>query len=98
MTFIGYHASHEQVSPSGLLQAVVEAERLGFDGAFSADHLAPCVIVAGEVLIGAREMRTMGIEAAYPIRVSSLDHPTGGDLTADEIAQAAVRVARSWHW
>lgn len=41
MTFIGYHASHEQVSPSGLLQAVVEAERLGFDGAFSADHLAP---------------------------------------------------------
>ena len=64
----------------------------------AADHLAPCVIVAGEVLIGAREMRTMGIEAAYPIRVSSLDHPTGGDLTADEIAQAAVRVARSWHW
>lgn len=64
----------------------------------AADHLAPCVVVAGEVLIGAREMRTMGVEAAYPIRVSSLDRPTGGDLSTDEIAQAAVRVARSWRW
>jgi glycerate kinase len=64
----------------------------------AAEHLAPCVIIAGEVLIGAREMRTMGIEAAYPIRASTLDAPTGGDLTADEVAQAAVRVARSWRW
>ena len=40
----------------------------------------------------------MGIEAAYPIRASTLDAPTGGDLTADEVAQAAVRVARSWRW
>lgn len=64
----------------------------------AAEHLAPCVIIAGEVLIGAREMRTMGIEAAYPIRASTLDAPTGGDLTAGEVAQAAVRVARSWRW
>ena len=52
------------------------------------------MIIAGEVLIGAREMRTMGIEAAYPIRASTLDAPTGGDLTAAEVAQAAVR---GWH-
>ena len=26
--------------------------------------LAPCIVIAGEVLIGSREMRTMGIEAA----------------------------------
>ena len=64
----------------------------------AAAHLAPCVVIAGEVLIGAREMRTMGIEAAYPIRTSTLDVPTGGDLTADEVARAAVRVARSWRW
>ena len=64
----------------------------------AAGHLAPCVVIAGEVLIGAREMRTMGIEAAYPIRASTLDAPTGGDLTAAEVAQAAVRVARSWRW
>lgn len=41
MAFIGYHASHEQLAPSALLEAVVAAERIGFDGAFSADHLAP---------------------------------------------------------
>jgi glycerate kinase len=64
----------------------------------AAAHLAPCVVIAGEVLIGAREMRTMGIEAAYPIRTSSLDVPTGGDLSADEVARVAVRVARSWRW
>ncbi|HEY5981611.1 MAG TPA: glycerate kinase [Microlunatus sp.] len=61
-------------------------------------RLAPCIVIAGEVLVGAREMRTMGIEAAYAIRTSSLDAPTGGDLSADEVARAAVRVARSWHW
>lgn len=41
MTFLGYHASHEQLPPSDLLESVVEAERVGFDGAFSADHLQP---------------------------------------------------------
>ncbi|GAB3293957.1 LLM class flavin-dependent oxidoreductase [Pseudoclavibacter terrae] len=41
MVFIGYHASHEQLPPSALLDAVVNAERVGFDGAFSADHLEP---------------------------------------------------------
>ncbi|SDQ97061.1 LLM class flavin-dependent oxidoreductase [Microbacterium sp. cf332] len=41
MAFIGYHASHEQLAPSALLEAVIAAERLGFDGAFSADHLSP---------------------------------------------------------
>ncbi len=61
-------------------------------------HLAPCVVIAGEVLIGAREMRTMGIEAAYPIRASSLDTPTGGDLSYEEVTGVAVRVARSWRW
>ncbi|WP_223627242.1 TIGR03885 family FMN-dependent LLM class oxidoreductase [Microbacterium sp. EST19A] len=41
MVFIGFHASHEQVAPSALLDAVVGAERAGFDGAMCSDHLAP---------------------------------------------------------
>jgi coenzyme F420-dependent glucose-6-phosphate dehydrogenase len=41
MVFIGYHASHEQIPPSALLDAVVLAERAGFDGAMCSDHLAP---------------------------------------------------------
>lgn len=38
---IGFHASHEQVHPSDLLQAVQLAEQAGFDGAMCSDHLAP---------------------------------------------------------
>ena len=41
MVFIGYHASHEQLPPSVLLDAVRRAEDAGFDGAMCSDHLAP---------------------------------------------------------
>jgi glycerate kinase len=50
------------------------------------------------VLIGGREMRTMGVESAYPVRESSMDRPAGGDVTADELAAVVGRVARSWQW
>lgn len=64
----------------------------------AAAGLAPCVVIAGEVLIGAREMRTMGIEAAYPVRESNLDEPTGGDITVAEVEATVTRVSRSWRW
>jgi glycerate kinase len=64
----------------------------------AAESLAPCVVVAGEVLIGAREMRTMGIEAAYAVRESVADTPAGGDVGVEELAATASRVARSWSW
>lgn len=41
MTLIGYHASHEQFSPSELLQHVIAAEQAGFDCAKSSDHFHP---------------------------------------------------------
>jgi glycerate kinase len=59
--------------------------------------LAPCVVVAGEVLIGAREMRTMGIEAAYAVREPAAGG-TGALVTPDELSETARRVARTWHW
>ncbi|MDX6323004.1 MAG: glycerate 2-kinase, partial [Propionibacteriaceae bacterium] len=71
---------------------VAEAARV------AAEALCPCIAVAGEVLIGGREMRTMGIESAYPVRESSMDRPVGGDVTADELAAVVARVARSWQW
>lgn len=59
--------------------------------------LAPCVVVAGEVLVGAREMRTMGIEAAYAVH-----DPAGPGAPAlvapDELTATARRVARTWRW
>ncbi len=48
--------------------------------------LSPCIVVAEEVFVGAREMRTMGIDAAYAVGPA-------GDLAA-----TARRVARSWSW
>jgi coenzyme F420-dependent glucose-6-phosphate dehydrogenase len=38
---IGYHASHEQFSPSELLEYVQTAERAGFQAIMTSDHLAP---------------------------------------------------------
>jgi glycerate kinase len=57
--------------------------------------MRPCIVLAGQVLIGAREMRTLGIEAAYAVadRVgvqTALAEPSG-QLTA-----LAERVARTW--
>ncbi|MFL6064924.1 MAG: glycerate kinase [Friedmanniella sp.] len=64
----------------------------------AASALAPCVVVAGEVLIGTREMRTLGVEAAYAVRESTADAPVGGDVTGTELSSTARRVARSWSW
>jgi probable non-F420 flavinoid oxidoreductase len=41
MTSVGFHASHEQVHPAKLLQAVQRAEEVGFDAAMCSDHFAP---------------------------------------------------------
>ncbi|KAB1904373.1 MULTISPECIES: TIGR03885 family FMN-dependent LLM class oxidoreductase [unclassified Micromonospora] len=41
MTAFGFHASHEQIHPSRLLEAVIHAERAGFDAAMSSDHFSP---------------------------------------------------------
>ncbi len=41
MTIFGFHASHEQLAPSALLQAVRDAETAGFEAAMCSDHFAP---------------------------------------------------------
>ena len=45
---IGFHASHEQLAPSTLLEAVQGAERAGFDAAMCSDHFAPWGLAQGE--------------------------------------------------
>ncbi|MET0460929.1 MAG: TIGR03885 family FMN-dependent LLM class oxidoreductase, partial [Ilumatobacteraceae bacterium] len=42
------HASHEQIAPSRLLDAVGHAEAAGFDAAMSSDHFAPWSARQGE--------------------------------------------------
>jgi probable non-F420 flavinoid oxidoreductase len=41
MAAIGFHASHEQISPRGLLEAVTHAEVAGFSRAMCSDHFTP---------------------------------------------------------
>lgn len=41
MTQFGYHASHEQFTPSELLTYVTLAEQAGFEAAMSSDHFTP---------------------------------------------------------
>ena len=41
MTVVGFHASHEQVHPGALLEAVQHAEAAGFTAAMCSDHFAP---------------------------------------------------------
>lgn len=41
VTVLGFHASHEQVHPSALLDAVQAAEEAGFTAAMSSDHFVP---------------------------------------------------------
>jgi probable non-F420 flavinoid oxidoreductase len=48
MTVIGFHASHEQVHPTALLEAVQLAEQVGFTGAMCSDHVAPWSVRQGE--------------------------------------------------
>ena len=41
MATLGFHASHEQLAPSALLDAVLHAEQVGFDAAMCSDHFSP---------------------------------------------------------
>ncbi|GAB4100189.1 TIGR03885 family FMN-dependent LLM class oxidoreductase [Sinomonas halotolerans] len=41
MAVIGFHASHEQISPAQLLRDVQHADRAGFQGAMCSDHIEP---------------------------------------------------------
>jgi probable non-F420 flavinoid oxidoreductase len=48
VTVIGFHASHEQIGPAALRDAVVRAEQAGFTAAMCSDHLAPWSSEQGE--------------------------------------------------
>ena len=48
MASIGFHASHDQFSPSHLLRLIQAAEAAGFDGAMSSDHFRPWGAAQGQ--------------------------------------------------
>ena len=61
----------------------------------AAEGLRPCVALAGAVLIGAREMRTLGVESAYSL-VDLVGEERAFADPAGALADLAERTARTW--
>lgn len=63
--------------------------------ALAQEALVPCVVAAGRVAIGAREMRTLGIESAYSLLDRYGEQRALGEPAA-ALADLAERIARTW--
>ncbi|GAB3858545.1 glycerate kinase [Nocardioides maradonensis] len=63
--------------------------------AVAAEALRPCVVIAGRVDVGAREMRALGMDAAYSL-AESAGHDRALAEPAAVLAEVAERVARTW--
>jgi glycerate kinase len=57
--------------------------------------LVPCIALAGQVLIGSREMRALGVESAYSV-VDLVGEERALGAPADALADLAERTARTW--
>jgi glycerate kinase len=55
----------------------------------------PCVVLAGRVEVGRREIAALGVSAAYAV-TDAADAPGSPLAAAAELAALAARVARSW--
>jgi len=63
--------------------------------AVAAQALQPCIALAGQVLIGSREMRAVGIESAYSM-VDLVGEEASFADPAGSLAKLAERTARTW--
>ena len=61
----------------------------------AAEHLVPCVALAGRVLVGSREMRALGVESAYAM-VDLVGEERSLGAPAEALAELAARTARTW--
>ncbi len=61
----------------------------------AARALRPCIALAGEVLVGSREMRALGVESAYSL-VDLVGVERAFADPAGALADLAARVARTW--
>lgn len=59
-------------------------------------HAVPTVVVAGEVLVGRRELSAAGITAAYAVGESPEQVAAALAAPAETLAARAARVARTW--
>ncbi|WP_344803950.1 glycerate kinase [Microlunatus ginsengisoli] len=80
-------------------------EVVGAAARLATSLLVPCVLLAGEVFVGSREQRAMGIEASYAVRGDSrtgragvAPHDPGWSPSEAALADLSRRVARTWTW
>lgn len=59
------------------------------------DALIPCIALAGQVLVGSREMRALGVESAYSV-AELIGEERAFAAPYDALADLAERVARTW--
>ncbi|MCY7402864.1 MAG: glycerate kinase [Nocardioides sp.] len=59
------------------------------------EALRPCIALAGQVLVGSREMRALGIESAYSL-VDLVGEERAFAQPGVALSELAERVARSW--
>jgi glycerate kinase len=63
--------------------------------AVATEALAPCVVLAGRVQIGARETRAIGVESSYSL-VELVGEQRALQQPRAALAELAARVARTW--
>jgi len=63
----------------------------------AAEALVPCIALAGKVLVGAREMRALGVESAYAL-VDLVGEDAAFADPAGSLAALAERTARTWSY
>jgi glycerate kinase len=61
----------------------------------AATALVPCIALAGQVLVGSREMRALGVESAYSL-VDLVGEERALGAPAEALAELAERTARTW--
>jgi glycerate kinase len=57
--------------------------------------LRPCIALAGQVLVGSREMRAMGVESAYSV-ADLVGEEAAFGRPGESLSRLAERVARTW--
>jgi len=79
------------VDPRSLHDGVIETVAQRAMG-----HGVPTVVIAGEVLVGRRELASAGVSAAYPVTETAEARRAAADDPAGVLASRAGRVARTW--
>lgn len=95
---LGSHEPDLFVTGEGRFDYSSRAGKVAYGVAqIAAAQAKPCIVLAGEVDVGSREMRALGIESAYGL-TERLEPDEAMSHAAEHLANLAERVARSWTW